>query len=799
MKNYLWVFCYCLYNLAYTQDCNHTFSGKIYDFHDGTAIVDATVYIESINKYAVTNAKGEFRIKNICKGTIEAVISHIACEPKKVTIDITGDTTQTMYLEHHIEALNLIEVKASNVNKLTKTAQETLIKSREIEAFNAQSLGDVLKEVSGVSSINTGNTIVKPMINGLHSSRIAIITNGVRLQDQEWGIEHAPNIDLSTAHQINVIKGANALAFGGGAIGGVVVIKPMQTIAKDSIFGKSIVSGQTNSGGLHFNTSLTKTFASGWYANGVASLKRFGDFNTPDYNLSNTGLNTEGFFINGGYKTFEKGFNVSYSYLNSTIGILRASHLGNIEDLVNAINSGIPSVVSDFSYDINAPKQEVTHQIVKANFFKRFKKFGLLEVQYDFQNNQRYEFDIRVGDDRNKPALDLRLNTHTVTTNLKLDAKNDKIYTLGLNMGYQNNFAKPDTGVRRLIPDYDSYNFGVFAISNINLNNRTSLDFGFRYDFTSIDAKKFYQTSRWENRNYNRDFNDLIIEDLGTQLLTNPIFNYHNISASAGITYDFNTQHSVLFNYGLTQRPPNPSELFSDGLHHSAARIELGDLRITKETSNRFSATYTYKTEKTMISVEGFYNRINDFMYLKPTGTEQTIRGAFPVWSFEQTSAQLFGCDVSLHYNLDTHWKFSHNASIIKGMDILENIPLIDMPPFKSINALEYSNAKWCNFNAKLQSEWVLRQNEFPDFNFETFIPTLNETILVDISTPPPAYHLLHFKSDVIFNISEKTKLNVSLSINNLLNTTYRDYLNRFRFFADDLGRNFMLQLKLNY
>ena len=72
--------------------------------------------------------------------------------------------------------------------------------------------------------------------------------------------------------------------------------------------------------------------------------------------LTNTGLNSKGFSINGGFKTFEKGFNIYYSYLDNEIAILRSSHIGNVEDLVNAINNQQPSVIGDFSYDINAPK-----------------------------------------------------------------------------------------------------------------------------------------------------------------------------------------------------------------------------------------------------------------------------------------------------------------------------------------------------------------------------------------------------------------------------------------------------------
>lgn len=799
MKYSILIIVCCFINIAYSQNCKSKFFGEVHDFHDGTPIIAATIYIETLDKYTTTDINGKFSIENLCDGNITVIVSHLACETKRLNIQISGDTFFNINLEHHIEELNEIKVEGTSITKLTKTSQETLLKSETIERFSAFSLGDALKQISGVSSINTGNSIVKPVINGLHSSRIIVITNGVRLQDQEWGIEHAPNIDLNTAGSINVLKGANALAYGGDAIGGVIVLKPSNISLKDSLYGKTIVSGQTNGRGYSLNSSLTKTYQKGWYIGAQASMKRFGDFEAPDYSLTNTGLNSKGFSINTGYKAFEQGFNVYYSFLNNEIAILRSSHIGNIEDLVNAINSQEPLVVEDFSYDINAPRQDVTHQIIKADFYKRFKKFGRLEVQYDFQNNQRFEYDIRVGEDRDKPAIDLTLKTHTVRSSVKLDSKSNVTYEFGVNMGFQNNFANPDTGVRRLIPDYDKYDAGIFGLSNIKLNENTNLDFGIRYDFNRIDAKKFYQTSRWIDLGYDEDFGDIVIDDLGTQLLTNPVFEYHNVSTSAGIAYKLNDRNSFIFNYGLSNRAPNPSELFSDGLHHSAARIELGDLRISQETSNRVSGTYQYQKDSFFLNLEAFYNHINDYIFIEPTGTEQTIRGAFPVWSYNQTNAALSGIDMTVNYQLNEQWVFNHKSSFIKGRDLNRNQALIDMPSFKTVNILGYSNEKWLNFNSELQSELVFRQNDFPNNNFEVFIPTTGEMVLVDVSTSPPAYHLLHFQSDITFNLSTKTDLNIGLNMTNIFNTSYRENLNRLRYFADDLGRNIMLQLKLNY
>ena len=200
-----------IFQLGFTQNCDSVFLGEIKDFHDNTPIVGATVFIKNLDKYVSSDINGKFKIENLCKGELILVISHVSCETKMVTYTIDGDVFKSIALEHHIEELTEVTVKTEE-QTTTRTAQETLIKSDVLERYSSLSLGDALKEVPGVSSINTGNTIVKPMINGLHSSRILIMNNGVRQQDQEWGIEHAPNIDLNSASQISVIKGSGALA-----------------------------------------------------------------------------------------------------------------------------------------------------------------------------------------------------------------------------------------------------------------------------------------------------------------------------------------------------------------------------------------------------------------------------------------------------------------------------------------------------------------------------------------------------------------------------------------------------------
>lgn len=157
------------------------------------------------------------------------------------------------------------------------------------------------------------------------------------------------------------------------------------------------------------------------------------------------------------------------------------------------------------------------------------------------------------------------------------------------------------------------------------------------------------------------------------------------------------------------------------------------------------------------------------------------------------------GIDFTGQYILTDKWSINNKTSIIKGNDVSNDRPLIDMPPFETKTTLTFFKPSWNNLNLNLVSQAVARQNEYPNNNFETFIPTTSEFVLVDISTPPSGYHLLHFRGSVDLKMNTKTNATLALQVNNLLNTSYRNYLNRLRFFADDLGRNIQLQLKINF
>ncbi|WP_340198709.1 TonB-dependent receptor [Ascidiimonas sp. W6] len=783
---------------VYTQDCDYILKGEVFDFHEGTPLKGAIIQIIGAKKQYETNSKGSFTIKNLCNRIYELEITHSDCQTLIIPVTIEENTLKRFYLEHHLEELEEVKVTGDAKRKKTNSAQENTINTKLLQKYASGSLGDALKEITGVSSFNTGAAIVKPVIQGLNGSRVLIINNGVRMQDMEWGDEHAPNIDVNASGSVTVIKGASALQYGGDAVGGVIITEPSKIIIKDTLYGSTTFTGATNGRGGSLTSKLIKGFDKGWYLKAQGSIKRFGDFEAPDYVLSNTGVLEKAGSFNAGINKFTHGFDFYYSYFQTNIAVLRASHIGNVDDLINAINSPLPLVIDPFTYDISRPRQEVTHHLARARFFKRYEGLGKLNIQYDFQFNNRFEYDVRVGDDRDKPAIDLQLTTHTIQSDFKFDSKDTAQFHTGILVRYQDNFANPATGVRRLIPDYQKFDAGIFFSNSYAFSSKLIVDAGFRYDFNRIDAKKFYLNSRWEERGYEEDFGDIVTQNLESQLLVNPVFDYHNISFTTGLKYDIDENTEFRFNYVLAQRAPNPSELFSDGLHHSAARIELGDLRIKQETSNKITASIKNSSSKWGWEIAPFLNLMNDFIILEPTDVEFTIRGAFPLWEYRQTNARLIGIDASAYVNWTSRWRTNHQFSLVKGLDTSLDIPLINIPAPKLTNKISYYLKKWHNLNVGLESNYLFEQNETPP-NITVFSPQANEEVLLRINDAPQAAHVLNANANIDFELSKNKILEIGLTVNNFLNTSYRDYLNRLRYFADDLGRNFLIRLTFNY
>ena len=794
MQNKIVILFLVCFGSMYSQN---TLNGNVID-EQNQPLSGSHVHVGS--KTVTADSFGKFMLNNIPNGKTKIFVSYVGYQSLDTIVTVSSNTTLNFVLRKKSEALSEVKVKRKE-NTFNSSVLEQKVKTETIERNSNQTLGDALKSVTGVTLLKTGSAIVKPVVNGLHSNRVPIINNNVRLEDQQWGAEHSPNFDINSAGKITVIKGASGLQYGGDAIGGMILIEPI-TIKTDTLYGKTMLTMASNGRGGTINTSIHKGNFCDWTWNAQGSFKYLGDRETPNYVLSNSGNREANFSGDVKYIGKKHDFSAFYSYFNTTIGILSASHIGNATDLYNAIQNQEPDVVKDFVYSIQNPKQEVQHHLAKLNYNRSLKDESVVSFQYAFQYNKRFEYDVRRGSQNDKAALDLTLLTHTLNVDYKKE--HDKwLLKTGTVGSYQNNFANTATGINPLIPTFDKFDAGVYGIFTSFLSETLSLESGLRYDFSTTKATKFYLKSRWDERGYSPEYDVFIVgeNEIGNQWLAQPQFTFHNVAASVGIHKSFEHEWEVYGNVSHAVRNPNPSEFFSDGLHHSTGMIELGDLQLVQEKSTKIAGTLQKKWKRFSMSVNPFLNSVSNFMFLKPVGFETTIRGAFPVWEYQQTNALLSGVDWETQWNVNTHFTHFFSFAYVNGDDVSNNTKLIDMPPLNVSNKIGFSKKEWNQLHLELRSELVFRQQQFPDYNFSTDIVVEGQLtpVEVDISNPPSAYHLVHFYADVQLRTFKKTITKLAFSVFNVFNTNYRDYLNRQRFYVDEMGRNIQLQLKINY
>ena len=784
----------------YGQSCAFSLSGRIMDLHDETPIFGALVSIEGTTFFTQTDASGFYEIRDLCAGTFTLVISHVECNSLEKKINLRGDEIFNFELEHHINELDEIILSDSKLDEISTSVKEARLDKDQIKQNSSQSLAEALSATAGAGVLQTGTSITKPMIHGMYGSRVGIVANGIRLRDQEWGADHAPNIDFNAFESIQVVKGAAGLKYGGDTAGGLIVLSPSKKALKDSLYGSTTLNVETNGRGSSLTTQLTHTYLKGYYWSAHVTGKRFGDFQAPHYNLSNTGLKEGNLALKIGRTKIVKGWELNYTRYENEAGILRAAHIGNIQDLYTALNSEVPLRINPFTYAIQAPKQRGTHQNLQFSFYKTTSSNAKWEWKYSYQVNQRKEFDVRRGSRSELPAIDLKLQSQTVLGSYSWEKGYDWNFEAGINGLLEDNFSNPNTGVKRLIPDYLKYELGTFLVGTYQPSNGFSWDWGVRLDGVFMDAQKYYDQADWQGRGYAQLFPRFEVQKFGTQLLTNPRFRFFNWSAQTGVGVSLGSEVESNFAYILSQRAPNPSELFSDGLHHSIAAIEYGNLSLRSETSHKVLMRVSKNSEVFSWNLEPYISKIFDYIFIAPTGLEQTLRGAFPVWGYRSTNVFLAGVDFNSKITIHKNLNLDLIASYTYAQDQVSQNPLILIPPFNTLQRLKYRPQKG-NWYFEVSHQLYAKQNRFPnsDFQFNLIEKGTIVSKTVDISESPEGFQ----KWDAVFSLelkgSNKIKKQLRFIVQNLTNADYRNYLNRMRFYASEVGRNFQIQFTLNY
>ncbi|WP_417198753.1 TonB-dependent receptor [Bizionia sp.] len=744
MKTILYLLCLSMAPIAMGQN---NITGIVTDAETGEGLPFVNIYFPQLEKGTTTDFDGNFNIENLPSGSYSLVYSFVGYGTKSMNLVIP--TTDTISLTLSSSAIEMEAVIISTPfhklqsDNVMKVERQTI---KELKASGAVTLGEGISNIAGVEGVSTGLGITKPVIRGLSSNRVLVYTQGVRLENQQFGDEHGLGLSDAGVESVEVIKGPASLLYGSDALGGVLYINPEKFAHQNS--------SNADFGGTYFTNTQGYSTNAGYKASGEAfkvlfrgSVTEHADYNTADYRVTNTRFKEQNFKAGLGYQS--TNFKTDFRYN------------------VNHSKIGIPEGIGEQSTNKTPllPYQELTNHIFSSRstvFFNNSKlEFNLgyiynnrneFEDEHDHDHDHDHEEDHDEHEDEHHdeehetlhPALQMKLKTanYDVKYHLPILGKFETI------VGVQGmNQVNTNYGEEELIPNAVTNDFGILAMSHIHFE-KFDIQLGARYD------------NRWLqiDNNINKTFN--------------------SFNGAFGVKTNLTENITARLNLATGFRAPNLAELTSDGVHHGTNRYEIGNIDLNNEQNFQTDLALEFKSEHIEFFVNGFYNHVNDYIYLSPNGT--SINNT-PVYNYVQDNSALYGGEIGLHFHphpLDWLHYESSFETVTGKLDSGDYLPLIPANSINNTIRVEFDYKEETNMYAFVKLKSVFSQD-----NVSTF------------ETATGSYNLLSagFGGNIkVFN----NDLSIIISGTNLTDKTYVNHLSRLK--PDgifNMGRNFSLGL----
>ena len=230
--------------ISFGQSSALSVSIQFLDHHDLSPLTSASFTLESSEVSVVADAEGKIHLKlSDTLETIRGLVRYGCCLNNHIKFDIHSDTSIVLMIESHNEWMEDITVHSDEHHN---HANIYIASAKLIEAADA-SFAQLTSHIPGITMISHGGQIAKPMIHGLYGHRLQIVNHGILHRDQDWGIEHAPDISPWAGSQVEIYTRSPAVRYGTSAMGGAYVISTPMPTNDDGHWHGSVVNS------LHVN------------------------------------------------------------------------------------------------------------------------------------------------------------------------------------------------------------------------------------------------------------------------------------------------------------------------------------------------------------------------------------------------------------------------------------------------------------------------------------------------------------------------------------------------------------------
>jgi len=656
---------------------------------------------------------------------------------------------QTVELDEIVLSLPFNQTLGKSVIKVDK------IIFNDLNPILQQYISKSISKLPGVSIVSTGPGISKPSIRGLSYDRVVVYSQGVRLENQQWGDEHGIGVSTSGINSIEVIKGPSYVLYGSDAMGGVLYIEPERYSNDFSVdymgFYNSNYNGITNNLGIKGSSGKFSYLAR-------ANMVDNQSFSTPDGEVENTWFKENDIQAGLKYETEKFSSDLRLSMNFSELGLPHMEegdddhddhdeeghddhdeegHEDHYQELSHTTLTWVNTFDLGNDHELN---------VTLGRQLNDRKEFGGHEEEeghddHEEEGHDDHEEEGHEGHEEGEAELDMELSTNTLDISLVMPQSENLNLTIGANILSQEN---KNFGHEELIPDAEKKDFGLYALGQITMENGAAL-LGVRYDNRSISS------------------------DMGSA-------DFSNFNGSVGIKRDFKNS-SLRFNIGSGYRAPNLIELFADGVHHGTFRYEKGNVSLVAEKSFQTDISFDINNEDSSVSFNLFYNDISDYIYISPSRDRMD---GFAVFNYMQQDSELYGGEISFDKKTGFDW-LSYNTSleyIFAESADGEALPFISPLTFNQVFNIDFSS----NYSFEIDFLAKAKQGRVSMFEEET-----------------DGYSILNLSGNWMTSFLEND-LNIFWSVNNVFDKEYYDHLSRFKTAGiEEMGRNISVGLKYKF
>lgn len=719
-------------------------TGKVFNVDDNTPLPGATLFIPDLNRGTVTDEKGLFILKDLPHRDLQIVVSYVGFETLLKEVNASEFKKKQLILKLKpsvIKAQEVVITGGSSTSQHENAIKIDVIKKSDLLLSGTPNLMESLSSVPGVDMISKGTGVSKPLIRGLSMNDVLVLNDGVRIENYQFSENHPLGVDDNNLNKVEVVKGPASMLYGSDAIGGVLNFVKAGPAPVGKIEGEYTAGLYANTEGF---TNALNIKGAGKHLFGGAGVNRKshadykqggGDF-TPNSRFNEWSANA-----NIGYSGKVGSFKLDYDYFGQKLGMC-----------VPAVRS----LITERGHKNKIWYQDLDHHQLSS-------KNILLLGRFKWETNVAFQAAYRkLRTTVEEPTVQMRLNTLTYESKLYLPSERNSEYLVALQGMNQTN-RNQHHRVSEFLPDADVNTLGGLFLAQHTFFSKLKLQAGIRYDTYHTKSKS--------------------MGDEGASTYHAPVSrNFHTFNGSVGMTYSLTDNILIRSNLAKAYRVPNLSELTSNGLHGN--RYEYGNNNLDPENAYEADLSLHYHSTYLSVDVAGFYNHINNYIYISPTGEQNT--DGIAIYQFSQTNAHLYGGELAFEYRPSfLQWlSVKGSYSSVTGKENGGNyLPFI--PANKVKGKLVASFNKWGVF--RRPSIWLGITSAFRQSH-----PSLYET-------ETAGYTLF----DAGMNVQIKSfykEMNLALLATNIFDRKYIDHLSTLKTLGYyNPGRNICLMLTIPF